>query len=131
MPEPELRLEPEAAVVGAMNGHAPWPSCEALVALWNSSAPRECPRVRGLTEGRIQAARAALRQQPLMEDWEAAIGELRKSSFLRGLIQRPGHENWRADFDWFLRSKDKTPNFVRVAEGAFRDRAAVPDEDDE
>jgi len=138
MPEPaqtsELGLEPEAPtpVASSTNGHGVAPrQVKALVELWNTSAPLECPRVRELTEGRIRAMREALLRQPSMEYWTAAISELRKSSFLRGLVKRPGHENWCADFDWFLKSKDKTPNYVRVAEGAYRDHAAGRDEDDE
>jgi hypothetical protein len=139
-PEPELRQEPEgpttstaASVMNSvLNGNGPSPSqVKALVELWNTSAPQECSRVRDLTEGRIRAVLGALRQQPSMEYWAAAIGELRQSSFLRGLNKRPGHEHWRATFDWFLQSKDKTPNYVRVAEGAYRDHAAMKDEDDE
>jgi hypothetical protein len=130
--EPELTLEPEAADAGAENGHGLSAGhVKALVELWNAAAPHECPRVRDLTPGRIRAVSGALRQQPSMEYWVAAIGELRQSSFLRGLHKRPGHEHWRADFDWFLKSKDQTPNYVRVAEGAYRDHAAVKDEDDE
>ena len=131
--EPELTLEPEAPSRASGNRHevASVGHVKALVELWNTSAPQECPRVRDMTEGRVRAMRDALRQQPSMEYWEAAIGELRKSTFLRGLSKRPGNEHWRATFDWFLQSKDKTPNYVRVAEGAYRDHAAVKDEDDE
>ena len=133
MHEPELALEPEApaATTDSMNGHGFSPGqVKAFVDLWNTSAPQECPRVRDLTTGRIQAMRDALRQQPSMAYWSAAMGELRKSTFLRGLSKRPGHENWRATFDWFLQSKDKTPNYVRVAEGAYRDHAAVQEDDE-
>ena len=132
-PEPELEQEQEQSPHSpsfGLNGNAPpWPSPAALIALWNEHAPSECPRVRDVTEGRARAAREALRERPTLEYWTTAVGEIRKSSFLRGLNKSPGHENWRADFDWFLRSKDKTPNYVRVAEGAFRDRAI--DEADE
>src|SRR5215510_3712428 len=128
---PKLMLEPAAPPAdNSTNGHRLWPDYKVFVELWNDSAPQECPRVRDLTPGRIQAIREALSQQPSMGYWSAAIGELRKSSFLRGLTKRPGHEHWRADFDWFLKSKDKTPNYVRVAEGAYRDGTAR-DEDDE
>src|SRR5262249_4886018 len=128
---PAVELELAPSPVGQMNGHGPSPSqFKAFVDLWNSSAPQECPRVHELTPGRIRAIRDALHQQPSMEFWEPTIGEVRKSSFLRGLIKRSGYENWCADFDWFLKSKDQTPNYVRVAEGAYRDHV-VRDEDDE
>jgi hypothetical protein len=131
--EPELTLlEPAAsAPADSMNGHGPSPDqVKAFVELWNTSAPQECARVRDLTAGRIQAVLSALRQQPSMAYWEAAMGELRKSTFLRGLSKRPGHVHWRASFDWFLESKNKTPNYVRVAEGAYRDHAAVQEDDE-
>jgi hypothetical protein len=85
--------------------------------------------VREITEGRKRAAIAALNKKPDRNYWETVIREIGRSSLLRGRKKTPGHEHWRASFDWFLRSKDKTENFIRVAEGEFRDH--VTDEEDE
>src|SRR5262245_49211391 len=133
--EPEPEQEPEAppapSLLGSENGgHGPWPSPEALVELWNEHAPSECPRVRDLSEGRRRLASEALRKKPERAYWSSTISEIRRSSLLRGLTKSPGHENWRATFDWLLGSKDKTENYVRVAEGAYRDRASDSEDDE-
>ena len=48
--------------------------------------------------------------------------EIRQSAFLCGLKPSPGHEHFRADFDWLLtKGKDGTENVVKVYEGRFRD----------
>jgi hypothetical protein len=128
-PEQEQEQKPESPLItsslGSGNGHDSWPSPAALVALWNQGAPPECPRVQDLSDGRRRLASEALRKKPDQAFWESAIDEIRRSSFLRGLKKSPGHEHWRATFDWFLGSKDKTENYVRVAEGAYRDLAAA------
>jgi hypothetical protein len=106
-----------------------WPSPTALAAMWNELAPAECPRVRQITPGRIQAADAALAANQAEDYWRSTIAEIRHSTFLRGLRATADHKHWKADFDWFLRSKDKTPNHVRVAEGVFRDSSAAEDDE--
>jgi len=115
--------EPEGA---AEEGHEPtWPSPKALVEVWNEHAPAECPRVRDLSEGRRHLAAEALRKKPDRDYWLSTINEIRRSTLLRGLKRNLGHEHWRATFDWLLGTKDKTENYVRVAEGAYRDLAGV------
>ena len=132
--EPEPEQEPEApptpSLLGSENGHEQWPSPNELVELWNEHAPPECPRVRDLSEGRRRLASVALRKKPERAYWSSTISEIRRSSLLRGLKKSPGHENWRATFDWLLGSKDKTENYVRVAEGAYRDRASDSEDDE-
>src|SRR5262249_13291867 len=133
-PEQEPKQEPEApltpSLLGSENGHEPWPSPAALVEVWNEHAPAECPRVRDLSEGRRRLAAEALRRKPDRAYWLSTINEIGRSTLLRGLKKSPGHEHWRATFDWLLGTKDKTENYVRVAEGAYRDRASDSEDDE-
>jgi len=119
--------EPQTA--SCIGPAAPWPSPAALAAVWNELAPAECPRVRQITRGRTQAADTALAQHPDPDYWRSTIGEIRRSAFLRGLKPNNGHKNWKANFDWLLKAKDNTENYVRVAEGVYRDSSAVEDEE--
>ena len=129
-PEQEPESPPAPSLHASENGGPLWPSADALVALWNEHAPPECPRVRDLSEGRRRLASEALRKKPDRAYWSATIDELRRSALLRGLKKNPGHENWCATFDWLLGSKNGTENYVRVAEGAYRDRASNSGDDE-
>jgi len=121
---------PSLLLPSSPNGHHPWPSPEALVALYNASVPQSHPRVRVLSERRQEKARRALRQFSSREFWETVFAEIGRSALLRGRRPRPGHEHFRADLDWLLTAgKDGTENVVKVAEGKYRD--ASPDDEDE
>lgn len=100
-----------------------WGTPEALLQLWNEATPDECPAVDGLSDGRRGRIRAALKQFPTRDYWQAVMAEFSLSKFLRNLTpRRPGHESFRADFDWLLqRGKDGVENYVKVAEGKYRD----------
>jgi len=101
---------------------APWPSAEGLMALWNAEAPIVLPRVATLSAQRQGKARTLLGQFPAETFWRAALAEYAASGFLRGERNGPGHEGFRADFDWLLaRNKDGIENLVRVHDGHFRD----------
>jgi hypothetical protein len=117
------------------NGHGvellPRLSPEALMALWNEHAPAECPRVRDLSDGRRDDCQKALRKKPDQAFWVEVFREMALSSFLRGLKRNPGHKDWRATFDWLLGAKGKTENYVKVAEGLYRDRRDADEDDDD
>ena len=107
-----------------------WGTPEALVLLYNSSIPLKHPRVTKLSVGRRKKACQYLTQFPERSFWQAAIAEIPRSPFLRGLRPNNGHERFVADFDWLLtKGKDGTENIVKVAEGKYRDRP-IDDEDD-
>jgi hypothetical protein len=99
-------------------------SPQSLMALYNTEAPPTLPKVKTLTEARIKKATGTLRQFPQSDFWQTVLAEIRQSAFLQGLKASPGHEHFRADFDWLLtKGKDGTENCVKVFEGKFRDGA--------
>lgn len=89
---------------------------EALMRAWNEKAHPSLPRVREMTKGRKKAATSRLRERPLAE-WLAIIEQINASAFCRGERPRPGHEQWRANFDWLLKPETAT----RVLEGTYDD----------
>jgi len=131
-PGVELLAEKNLEQRAQAGAHPPsWPSPEALVALYHVCVPQEHPRVRELSEGRRKKAQAYLKQFPDRQFWVEAFGEIRKSAFLGGRRSGPGHEHFRADFDWLLtKGKDGTENIVKVAEGRYRDQTTEDDDDD-
>ena len=110
----------EVTTVGS--GDPPWPSPEALVALYNRLAPEGHPQVGSLSPGRKHKAKQYLAVFPEQSFWVRVFSEIRHSSFLRGLNNGDGHKHFRGDFDWLLtKGKDQTENVVKVAEGKYRD----------
>lgn len=100
-----------------------WPSPSALVELYNTETPDECPAVTKLSPARQKKARAAIDAFPDREWWVALCRRARSSRFLRGLKPSPGHEGFVMDFDWLLsKGKDGSENAVKVAEGRYDDR---------
>ena len=119
-PPPPPPGGPEAA--SSANG---WGSPEALMGLYNTLTPDECPAVKELTPGRVKKAKAYLTVFRKEEFWRRAFGEVHRSRFLRGLKPSPGHENFVFDFDWMLtKGRDGSENIVKVAEGKYRDKGA-------
>lgn len=99
-----------------------WPSPEELVALYNTTAPDECPEVTKLSPARRKKAQAYLAAFPERQFWEEAFAQIRASKFLRGLRPSNGHERFVADFDWLLtKGKDGSENCVKVYEGKYHD----------
>jgi hypothetical protein len=100
-----------------------WPSPEALVELYNTTAPDECPEVTKLSPARRKKAKAYLAMFPDRTFWEETCAQIAASRFLRGL--RPtanGHERFVADFDWLLtKGKDGSENCVKTYEGKYHD----------
>jgi hypothetical protein len=89
-------------------------------------APAELPRVTRSSDGRRRKAQAYLQQFPDLQFWVTVFGELGSSALLRGLKPSPGHEHFRADFDWLLaKGKDGSENCLKVFEGKYRDAGRV------
>jgi hypothetical protein len=100
----------------------PWPSPLALIRLYNDTVPPGHPTVQQPSQARLEKARRYLKQFPERSFWERVFGEIERSQFLRGKRPKPGHERFRADFDWLLtKGKDGTENAVKVFEGKYRD----------
>lgn len=99
-----------------------WPSPEALVALYNTQCPDECPAVTRLSPRRRKKAQAVLTAFPDQAFWEETFAQVRASRFLRGLRPSSGHETFVADFDWLLSNgKDGSENAVKVHDGRYLD----------
>ena len=104
-------------------GAATWGTPAALVALYNQQAPAELLRVTRLSPARKAKAKHYLAAFPDQKFWNRCMSELKFSAFLRGFRPSPGHENFRATFDWLLsKGKDGTENCVKVAEGTYSDK---------
>lgn len=108
---------------GEGSDEVPWPSPEALVALYNLTAPDECPEVTTLSRGRRKKAKEYLAELPERTWWEEAFRQIGKSRFLRGLTPpRNDQTPFTADFDWLLsKGKDGSENCVKVYEGKYHD----------
>jgi hypothetical protein len=100
-----------------------WPSPEALVRLYNTSAPDECPEVTIISVQRKKKAMAYLNLFPKEEFWVEVFAQISVSRFLRGLTPPTvGRKSFVADFDWLLtKGQDGTENCVKVYEGRYRD----------
>lgn len=99
-----------------------WGSVDALVALYNQTAPDECVSVEVVSEGRRTKARTYLKLFPEQGWWEHVFAEIHRSKFLRGLKPTPGHTAFAADLDWLLtKGKDGVENALKVWEGKYRD----------
>ncbi len=111
--------EPEAGDSGESPG---WPSPAALVGLYNDLTPDEILAVTTLSPARRAKARAYLREFPKEAWWREVFAQMHRSRFLRGLVKRPGHESFVADFDWLLtKGKDGSENVVKVHDGKYQD----------
>ena len=101
---------------------------EAIVALWNEICGSVLPRVRRLTPERRKKLERRLRDGGPDEVrdlgwWRALFQRIVASRFLTGRgPRRPGHENWRADFDWAIRSETV---IARILEGRYDDAPAA------
>jgi hypothetical protein len=114
-------LDPDRSPTVADNG---WGRPEHLIELYNAASPSEAPAVKTLSPERLTKAKTYLAKFPERPWWEATFAQLHKSRFLRGLVKRPGHESFVADFDWLLtKGKDGTENCVKVHDGRYRDGA--------
>jgi hypothetical protein len=127
------RAEDAPRESGLVDGHstsepgrwqaAPWPSVEALAHLYNTLTPDHVPAVMTLSPKRRERARRWLREYPQRQWWVETLTEYKYSKFLSGRTPpRPGHENFRPDFDWLLSNgKNGTENAVKVHDGVYRE----------
>ena len=129
-PNPSPRPKPAEEVAAAVKpqddlidkGADDWPSPEALVAMYNRLTPDNVPAVETISPKRRERARRLLRVFPARSWWEELFAEYGRSKFLSGKTQPgPGHESFRADFDWLMAvGKGGTENAVKVHDGAYR-----------
>mgnify|MGYP003334374373 FL=1 len=75
-------------------------------------------KVQRLTGARRSALKARLSECGGLSGWQCAMAKAGESRFLTGKVPRGrGHENWRPDFDFFL----KPANFTKLMEGTYDD----------
>jgi hypothetical protein len=99
-----------------------WGTPEALVALYNTETPDECPAVTRLSPARVKKAKAYLAAFPDERFWRDVCQQIHRSTFLRGLKSINGHSSFKADFDWLLtKGKDGSENCLKVYEGRYTD----------
>lgn len=123
-PTPKTKKEktPPPLSSSTPSGPAAWGTVEALIELYNSATPDECPEVEQVSPGRREKARRYLKDFPDRAFWETVFREVHGSRFLRGLVKREGHAHFVADFDWLLtKGKDGTENVVKAFEGRYKD----------
>jgi hypothetical protein len=95
---------------------------DALMDLYNSSAPDDHPKIELYSPERQKKAREYLSAFPQCAFWERVFAEIHLSNFLRGKVSSPGHKAVKRGFDWLLtRGKDGLENCVKVYEGKYRD----------
>ena len=99
------------------------PAPRALLATWNQHAVT-LPKCGADTADRLKAAATRLREHPDLAWWASVVVRMEASDFLTGRRPGRGHENWRADIDWFL----KPGRAAKVIEGKYDNRSpAVPE----
>ena len=95
------------------SAESPSVDCDDFVKVWNESRFVPC---RKLTPKRKTALRARLAEPDWHENWQQALTQAGRSSFLRGNNDR----GWKADINWFL----KPDSVNQILEGKYDDRAA-------
>lgn len=96
----------------------PWPSLRRFMALYNEHSPKEWPMAKNLDSSREKKIRAAIKDFPTEAQWVALYEKANKSDFLRFRCKMAR----RKGMDWLLwKGKDGTNNFVKIAEGTYRD----------
>ena len=89
---------------------------------WNVMAERiGLPTAQKLTAARKKLMLARLRDVAGLPGWDAALGKVEGSRFLRGEANGSGHENFKVTLDWVL----KEGNFVKLMEGNYDDRPGL------
>jgi hypothetical protein len=77
---------------------------------WNIFAENhDLPRILKLTKNRQKKLNARLKDEIFRKNWKKALAIIAKSDWHLGDNER----NWRANFDWFIRSEDQ---FMRLLE---------------
>lgn len=87
------------------------------MAAWNTICGGHLPKVAKLTKERAAKARLRLNEmEKAGYTLDAVLHRVIQSDFLRGLKASPGHEGWRADFDWLFKNET---NWLKVMEGRY------------
>lgn len=99
------------------------PPLTEAVEVYNAEAEKAgWAKVQRLTDVRRAALKARLAECGGLEGWQTAMAKAGESKFLTGKVPRgKGHENWRPDFDFFL----KATNFTKLMEGTYDDRTGA------
>ena len=99
------------------------PALTEAVEVYNTEAEKAgWAKVQRLTDARRSALKARLAECGGLEGWQTAMAKAGESKFLTGKVPRgKGHENWRPDFDFFL----KAQNFTKLMEGTYDDRTGA------
>lgn len=94
-----------------------------VMSIFNSTAAA-CgwSSVQQIRQNRKKLLAARLAECGGIDGWKAAMAKASESDFLTGRSSRSeGHENWRPNFDWFL----KASNFTKLMEGSYDNRPIV------
>lgn len=102
---------------GLSDGEIPY---KIITELYNSATQgTHLPPAKGLTPGRKRHIAQRWQEDKTrhsMEWWATYFKKIAASDFLSGRSPpSPGHENWRPNFDWFI----KPGNLLKVIEGSY------------
>jgi hypothetical protein len=112
-----VQLTLDADPQSSPNGKVEGPTPDDLVEGWNDlCAPMGLVRVAELSVSRRKQAALRLREHPEDEFWNAVFTRIRGSPFLCGLKPKPGHEHWKASFDWLI---GNDTNALKIYEGKY------------
>lgn len=93
-----------------------------LMDLYNTTIPPTHPHCKVLSPTRQKKAHAYLHAFPDSTFWEAVFQAVGRSALLRGERNGPGHQHFKATFDWFLqKGQDGVENCVKTFEGKYDD----------
>ena len=92
-----------------------------VMKLWNDSAKRNIPKIRGLTPARKEKVRLRIKEMGGMEEARTILAEcfkkISESDFCNGTAGK-----WTATFDWFF---DNEKNWMKVMEGNYDNKRQV------
>ena len=106
-----------------LSAHAD-PCINEIVSCWNKIGEKQASsldivKCTKLTDSRERKLKTRLKDPYFEANWKEALRRAFKSSFIRGITPRgPGFENWRADFEWFL----KPDTVTKLMEGKHDDK---------
>jgi hypothetical protein len=88
-----------------------------LAVIWNEHRG-DLPQVRGCSGKRLEAAQDRWADHPEPSYWTEIVQRMAKSDFCLGKKPSPGHEGWKADFDFLIRPNTQH----KVLEGKYDNR---------
>jgi len=65
---------------------------------------------------------ARLQETEFIENFDIIMDKILENDFLMGKKPGPGHENFRADFDWIILNDS---NYVKILEGRYKPRFRI------